>query len=172
MSGFFDRMMGRGKKNDTSASTARERLRLVLVHDRMNLPPEKLQAMKEEILAVIARYIPVEGQEIDISLAPRDDNSNKLVAEVPFPKHAYASSAADDSEDDDEEPEDNETLIVITTEDDPAYAASLHDDSSVDVSEDETLPHVPDESGVQSEDDVVSPESQDSSQDSKDIQDH
>lgn len=83
MSSFFDRMLGRGK--DTSAQTAKQRLQFVLVHDRINLPPDRLKAMKEEILAVISKYVAVQGDEIDIALEQRERGS-KLVAEVPFSK--------------------------------------------------------------------------------------
>jgi septum formation topological specificity factor MinE len=38
MSNFFDRMFGR--KSEGSSSKAKDRLQFVLVHDRINLPPE------------------------------------------------------------------------------------------------------------------------------------
>jgi cell division topological specificity factor len=82
MSNFFDRLIGRNR--DSSAQTAKQRLQFVLVHDRINLPPERLKEMKEEILRVISKYVAVQGDEIDIALQQRDRNSSKLVAEVPF----------------------------------------------------------------------------------------
>lgn len=82
MSGFFDRMLGRGR--DSSAQNAKQRLQFVLVHDRINLPPDRLKEMKEEILAVISKYVSVKGDSIDIALQQRDRNSNMLIAEVPF----------------------------------------------------------------------------------------
>ncbi len=82
MSNFFDRMLGRSR--ESSASTAKQRLQFVLVHDRINLPPEKLAAMKAEILAVISKYVQVSGDDVDIALQQRDRNNNLLVAEVPF----------------------------------------------------------------------------------------
>jgi cell division topological specificity factor len=84
MSGFFDRMFGRNK--ESSANTAKQRLQFVLVHDRINLPPERLKAMKEEILAVISKYVAVSGDDVDIALQQRDRNSNLLIAEIPFSK--------------------------------------------------------------------------------------
>lgn len=82
MSNLLDRMFGRNKEN--SAQTAKQRLQFVLVHDRINLPPERLKEMKEEILAVISKYVKVQGDEIEVALEQRDRNSSKLVAEVPF----------------------------------------------------------------------------------------
>lgn len=82
MSGFFDRMLGRGGQKG-SGSTAKERLQFILVHDRINLPPEKLQAMKQEILEVISKYVKVDGENVDIALQQRHRDS-LLVAEIPF----------------------------------------------------------------------------------------
>jgi cell division topological specificity factor len=82
MSGFFERIFGRGKLH--SATTAKERLQFVLVHDRINLPPERLKAMKQEILEVISKYVAVSADEVDIALEQRDRNKNFLRAEIPF----------------------------------------------------------------------------------------
>lgn len=80
---FLDRMFGRGN-NKSSSQTAKERLKFVLVHDRMNLPPEQMQQMKEEILAVISKYVNVHRDSVDIALEQRDRNTQKIVAQIPF----------------------------------------------------------------------------------------
>lgn len=85
MPGFFDRILGRGSNRDNrSAPLAKERLKFVLVHDRINLPPERLQEMKAEILAVISRYVSVNVEDVDIALEQRDRTSNRIIAEIPF----------------------------------------------------------------------------------------
>jgi cell division topological specificity factor len=84
MAGFFDRMLGRGNHKGSGA-TAKERLQVVLVHDRINLPPEKLQEMKREILAVISKYVAVDTAHTDIVLQQSGDRrTNMLVAEIAF----------------------------------------------------------------------------------------
>lgn len=85
MSGFFERLLNRGKEQK-SAKSAKERLQFVLIHDRINLPPERLQQMKEEILAVISKYVDVAAEDVDIALEQRERNRNMLVAEIPFSK--------------------------------------------------------------------------------------
>lgn len=85
MPGFFDRMLGRGRSS-RSAPKAKERLQFILVHDRIHLPADRLQAMKDEILAVISKYVQVDTDEVDIALEQRDRHSNKIVAEIPFSK--------------------------------------------------------------------------------------
>ncbi len=82
MAGFFGRILGRGTKG--SKSTAKERLQFILVHDRINLPPERMNEMKEEILAVISKYVSIDRDNVDIALQKRDRNENMLIAEIPF----------------------------------------------------------------------------------------
>lgn len=85
MSGFFDRFLNRGKEQ-SSAKSAKERLQFVLIHDRINLPPERLQQMKQEIHAVISKYVDVAAEDVDIALEQRERNRNMLIAEIPFSK--------------------------------------------------------------------------------------
>jgi cell division topological specificity factor len=84
MASFFERMLGRGPGRGSS-SKAKERLQFILVHDRINLPPERLEAMKQDILAVISRYVAIDADNVDIALQRRQRDS-LLVAEIPFTK--------------------------------------------------------------------------------------
>lgn len=81
MGSFFDRMFGREKG---TGNKARERLQFVLVHDRINLPPEKLMAMKQEILAVISKYVNVDEDNVDIELMQGSRRDSRLRADIPF----------------------------------------------------------------------------------------
>ncbi len=89
MSGFFDRMRGRGSKG--SAQEAKERLQFILFHDRIDLPPEQLEAMKREILEVISKYVSIEQDRVDIALQQRQRDS-LIVAEIPFSKTSEADA--------------------------------------------------------------------------------
>jgi cell division topological specificity factor len=82
MAGLFDRMRGRSRG---SAQDAKERLQFILFHDRIDLPPEQLEAMKREILEVISKYVSIEQDRVDIALQQRQRDS-LLVAEIPFSK--------------------------------------------------------------------------------------
>lgn len=99
MSGFLDRMLGRSR--ESSAGKAKERLQFVLVHDRINLPPERLKEMKEEILAVISKYVAVEAEQVDIALEQRDRHNNMLRAEIPFSKSLSAATPDPDEDEED-----------------------------------------------------------------------
>ncbi|MXV91869.1 MAG: cell division topological specificity factor MinE [Chloroflexi bacterium] len=84
-----------GRRNRGSGATAKDRLRFVLQHDRIHLPPERMEAMKREILAVIARYLVVDQDRVEIDLEQRDRRQSKLIAEVPFTGQQPANNAAD-----------------------------------------------------------------------------
>ena len=86
MVGFLERMLGRSSGKG-SGSKAKERLEFILVHDRINLPPERLEEMKAEILAVISKYVYIDEHNVDIALQRRDRNP-LLIAEIPFHKAA------------------------------------------------------------------------------------
>ncbi len=84
MPGLLDRMLGRTSKTGTG-SKAKERLQLILIHDRINLPPERLEAMKAEILQVISKYVSVDSNNVDIALKNRE-RTPAIVADIPFNK--------------------------------------------------------------------------------------
>lgn len=77
---FLRKLFGGG---DSSASAAKERLQLVLVHDRADLEPGRLEAMKDEMLDVISRYVDIDRQSVHISLT-NDRNEQRLVADIPL----------------------------------------------------------------------------------------
>ena len=84
-----------GRRKQGSGATAKDRLRFVLQHDRIHLPPERMEAMKREILEVIARYLVVDQDRVEIDLEQRDRRQSKLVAEIPFSGQQPASSLPD-----------------------------------------------------------------------------
>ena len=48
------------KGSESSSEVARQRLRLVLIQDRIDLSPEKMERMKREIWEVVSRYMVVD----------------------------------------------------------------------------------------------------------------
>lgn len=101
MTGFFDRMLGRGAK-EGSGAVAKNRLEVVLVHDRINLSPERLRELKAELLAVIAKYVPIDADSVAIAVEQPDRNSSRLVAQIPFGKGKVLNLASDDYTEDDD----------------------------------------------------------------------
>jgi len=71
------------RRQPASASTAKERLQLVLAHDRSDLSPELLDQMRREILEVVAKYVEIDLSEGDVSLET-EDRVTALVANLPI----------------------------------------------------------------------------------------
>ena len=85
---LIDRLLGR---QPSSASTAKERLQLVLAHDRSDLNPELLEQMRREILEVVARYVEIDMEEGDVSLET-EDRVTALVANLPIRRSINSTS--------------------------------------------------------------------------------
>ena len=79
--GVFEFMIGR--KKPTPGELAKERLKVVLVHDRMKVSPELLEVIKSELLAVLSHRLDVDEQQMQIYLA-RESGLDKLQTNVPI----------------------------------------------------------------------------------------
>lgn len=67
----------------SSKNVAKERLQLILIHDRIQLSPREMEEMKKEILSVVSRYVDVDAQELVISLQRKDEDM-ALHADIPI----------------------------------------------------------------------------------------
>jgi len=70
-------------KKKRSAESAKDRLQLVLVHDRTDLTPAQLEALKNDLLKAISNYIDIDPEAVQIGLE-RDGRSQRLVADIPL----------------------------------------------------------------------------------------
>lgn len=71
-----------GKQEPSSKNIAKERLRLVLMHDTaFNLAPQLLENLKEEIIEVLSKHIEIDTEESDINL-DKDQDTIALVANI------------------------------------------------------------------------------------------
>jgi cell division topological specificity factor len=80
MPGVWDRILGRETK---SAQTAKERLRLVLVHDRTDISPAVLEMLKDDLIAAISRHIEIDPAAVKIEMA-QDGREQRLIADIPL----------------------------------------------------------------------------------------
>ncbi|MRR31546.1 cell division topological specificity factor MinE [bacterium] len=69
--------------NRKSANNAKERLQLVLIHDRTDLNPAELDALKDDLIATISRHVEIEPSAVSINIA-QDGRSQRLVADIPL----------------------------------------------------------------------------------------
>lgn len=83
-------------KNNKSKSVAKERLRLVLLQDRFDTrDDDTLEALKNDLIAVIGRHMAIDTAAMDITLR-REGEQVAIVASIPvLPVHG--SAMADDS---------------------------------------------------------------------------
>jgi cell division topological specificity factor len=72
-----------GKSRHQSADEAKERLKLVLIHDRTDLSQEELSIMKNELLAVISRHVEIDPDAVKISMR-QEGREQKLTADIPL----------------------------------------------------------------------------------------
>ena len=70
------------RENMTSRDIAKERLRLVLVHDRSSSSPELLNALKEDLISFIREYMEIDEDALVVDLANEDD-AVALIANIP-----------------------------------------------------------------------------------------
>jgi cell division topological specificity factor len=66
-----------------SASSAKERLQLVLIHDRTDLNPAELEALKDDLIQTISRHVEIDPSGVMINVA-QDGRSQRLVADIPL----------------------------------------------------------------------------------------
>ncbi|HHU86356.1 MAG: cell division topological specificity factor MinE [Pelotomaculaceae bacterium] len=76
---FLARLFGR---DSGSKNVAKERLRLVLVHDRSSVSPQLLETLKAEMIQVISNYMDIDEQGLEVNL-DSSGNSVALVANIP-----------------------------------------------------------------------------------------
>lgn len=79
---FLARFFGRDSVL-SSRNIARERLRLVLVHDRVSISPQLLQALKEDLIRVISDYMEIDESALEVSLNS-NENTVALMANIPI----------------------------------------------------------------------------------------
>ena len=66
-----------------SANSAKERLQLVLIHDRTDLAPGQMEKLKNELLQVIMKYIDIDPSAVNISMM-QEGREQRLVADIPL----------------------------------------------------------------------------------------
>ncbi len=76
---IFDKLFGRKR----SADSAKERLQLVLIHDRTDLTPAELDSLRDDLIATISRHVAIDEDAVQIDVE-HDGRSQRLVADIPL----------------------------------------------------------------------------------------
>jgi cell division topological specificity factor len=80
MNRLLDMIMGREAK---SAHQAKERMKLVLIHDRTDLTPGMLETLKDELIQVISRHIEIDPDAVNIQMS-QEGREQRLIADIPL----------------------------------------------------------------------------------------
>lgn len=70
-----------------SKNVAKERLKLILIHDRADFSPELLENIREDIMQVISKYVEIDREDMEIRMTSSDEqesSSPALVASIPI----------------------------------------------------------------------------------------
>jgi cell division topological specificity factor len=77
---FLRKLLGRPQP--TSAQQAKDRLKMVLVYDRVKVTPHLMETLKSEIIGAISKHLEIDEAGMEITLT-RGDRYDKLVANIP-----------------------------------------------------------------------------------------
>lgn len=66
-----------------SKEIAKERLKLVLVYDRVRIPPALLETLKYELISVISEHIEIDQEGTEVTLQ-REKKYSRLVVNIPI----------------------------------------------------------------------------------------
>ena len=67
----------------SSRETAKQRLQLVLVHDRSQISPGLIEIIKDEIIAVISKHVDIDRDGVQVQFTQAERES-RLVADIPL----------------------------------------------------------------------------------------
>jgi cell division topological specificity factor len=82
ISGLFG-ARGEHFKDVPSGQTAKERLAFILVHDRVDIGPGKMDQMRQDIIEVIKKYFEINESQIELKLE-NEEGSTALLATIPI----------------------------------------------------------------------------------------
>lgn len=80
-----------GKYNSPSKDVAKERLKLILIHDRANIPPQFLNMIKMDLIKILSDYAEIDEEGLEIVMNTNDsgrhnESISSLIASIPIKK--------------------------------------------------------------------------------------
>lgn len=79
-------------RRTSSAPMARERLQVLLAHERASAGSDLVAILREEILAVIAKHVQVDADRVQVTM-DRDEHVSILEIEVEIPMPSARQAA-------------------------------------------------------------------------------
>jgi len=72
-------------RQPSSANTAKERLQLVIIHDRTDITQETMEKLKDDLLKAISRHVTIEPSSVTITIK-QEGREHRLIADIPLAK--------------------------------------------------------------------------------------
>lgn len=111
MIGLLRQLFSQEQAVQGSKEIAKERLRLVLLHDRVNVSPQYIGLLKDDMIKAVSNYMEINEQAMEVNLS-HEDQTVTLVANIPVnavkrvpnavanPAEAYTAPASGQDDDD------------------------------------------------------------------------
>lgn len=81
LNNLLDRLFG--KTPEASKNAAKDRLRLVLMHDRTDIPSTMMDAIRAEMVAVMSKYVEIDQEALEVMLE-KEAGAIGLVMNIPI----------------------------------------------------------------------------------------
>lgn len=85
--GFGRQQAQQPPQGSSSGAVAKQRLKVVLVHDQMRMSPGMLAAIREDLAAVLSRRLDIDPRGIEVTITPGAE-TDELTARIPFRRAA------------------------------------------------------------------------------------
>ena len=79
-------------RKQRSAPLARDRLQILLAHERASAGSDLVAVLREEILAVIAKHVQLDGEKVQVKM-DRDEKMSVLEIDVEIPLNTVPHAA-------------------------------------------------------------------------------
>jgi cell division topological specificity factor len=86
--GLFKKLFGKDKSKDT----AKKRLKLALVYDKLDVSDDLISNLHQDIVDVISKYFIIDKESIKLDIK-RSDNSSSLILNTPILSTRRSQSA-------------------------------------------------------------------------------
>lgn len=83
---FLEKLLSANSKQNT-AKIAKERLQIIVSHERQHSSPDFLPMLQQELIEVIAKYVKIDKEQVKVELE-RSGDCSILELNVTLPSHA------------------------------------------------------------------------------------
>lgn len=82
MADWLSKFMGK----TSSAKEAKERLKLVLIHDRTDINPDTMERLKDDLIKTISRHVQIDPASVKITMM-HEGREQRLIADIQLKQH-------------------------------------------------------------------------------------